>query len=293
VLATFVIGLREGLEAALIIGIVAAFLGQQGRQDLLVRVWTGVGLAIALCLAAAIALQVVNSSLPQPQQEQLETVIGVAAVAMVSYMVVWMSRHARHLKGDLRQAASAALASGSGWALVGMAFAAVLREGLETAVFLVATFQASENQQLASLGALLGIAAAALLGYGLYRGAVHIDLGRFFGVTTAVLVLVAAGLVMTSLHTAHEAGWLEAGQDQLLNLTWLVQPESVQAAVLTGMLGLQPRPVQVEVAGWVLYVAAAAILILVAAPRGARGEAVAAAAASRGGGPTDARRDWG
>jgi high-affinity iron transporter len=261
VLATFVIGLREGLEAALIVGIIAAFVKQRGRQDLLTRVWSGVALAVALCLIAAVGLQVLNSSLPQREQEQLETVIGIAAVAMVSYMVVWMSRHSRQLKGDLQQATAVALASGSGWALVAMAFAAVLREGLETAVFLLATFQASDNATLASLGAVLGIAVAVALGYGLYRGAVRINLGRFFAVTTAMLILVAAGLVMTSLHTAHEGTWLNVGQEPLLNLTWLVRPGSAQAAILTGMLGLQPRPTQVEVGGWVLYVVIAGLFI--------------------------------
>ncbi len=261
-LATFVIGLREGLEAALIVGIIAAFLRQRGRADLLRPVWAGVALAILLCLAAGIGLQVLNANLPQQQQEQLETIVGVAAICMVSYMVFWMARHARELKHHLEAAAEDALASGSALALVGMAFVAVLREGLETAVFLLATFQASQNAKLASLGALLGILVAAALGFGLYRGAVHVNLGKFFSVTSCVLVLVAAGLVMTSLHTAHEATWLNVGQAPLLNLTWLVRPGSIQAAVLTGMLGLQPRPTQIEAIGWVAYVALAAAFIL-------------------------------
>ena len=100
------------------------------------------------------------------------------------------------------------------------------------------------------------------LGYALYRGAVRINLGKFFSATSLVLVLVAAGLVMTSLHTAHEATWVNFGQQPMLNLTWLVRPGSVQAAVLTGMLGLQPRPTQIEVAGWVIYVALATAFIL-------------------------------
>src|SRR5215831_6166616 len=165
-LATFVIGLREGLEAALIVGIIAAFLRQRGRADLLGPVWAGVALAICLCLLAGVGLQVLNASLPQRQQEQLETIVGVAAIGMVSYMAVWMQGHARELKHQLERAVADAFASGSAWALVGMAFLAVLREGLETAVFLLATFQASQNAELASLGALLGILVAAALGYG-------------------------------------------------------------------------------------------------------------------------------
>src|ERR1700733_10988584 len=156
-LPTFVIGLREGLEAALIVGIVAAFLRQRGRLDLLRLAFLGVGAAVALWLAIGIALDVISHDLPQRQQEGLETVIGAVAVVMVTYMVVWMRRHSRDLKGDLESAAGSALASGSAKALVAMAFLAVLREGFETAVFLLATFHASGNATLSWLGALLGI----------------------------------------------------------------------------------------------------------------------------------------
>jgi high-affinity iron transporter len=262
VLATFVIGLREGLEAALIVGIIATFLRQRGRPDLIGRVWVGVSVAVVLCLAAAIGLQILNADLPGKQQEALEVIIGVVAVGMVSYMLVWMQRHARGFKGTLERATADALATGSAWALVGMAFAAVMREGLETAVFLVATFQASDNALLASIGAVLGILAAAGLGFALYKGSVKINLAHFFSATSIVLILVAAGLVMSSLHAAHSAGWVGVGQQPVADLTWLVQPGSVQAALLTGMLGLRAQPTQIEVIGWLLYVIGAAAFIL-------------------------------
>jgi high-affinity iron transporter len=166
VLATFVIGLREGLEAALIVGIIAAFLRPRGHAALLARVWYGVGLAIVLCLGVGVGLQVLSANLPQQQQEGLETIVGFAAVAMLSYMILWMRQHARAMKEQLEAATAHALATGSAWALVAMAFLAVLREGLETAVFLLATFQASENAGLASLGAFLGVIVAAGVGYG-------------------------------------------------------------------------------------------------------------------------------
>jgi high-affinity iron transporter len=279
-LATFVIGLREGLEASLIVSIIAAFVAQRGRTDLLVRMWWGVALAVAVCLVAAAGLAILNANLPQQQQEGLETVVGVAAVGMVTYMVVWMQRHAPGLRGQLEAATASALATGSGWALVIMAFLAVLREGLETAVFLLATFQASENAALASFGAILGVSSAAAIGVALYRGGLHINLARFFRLTGAVLILVAAGLVMTSLHTAHEAGWLNIGLQPVLNLTWLVLPGSIQAAVLTGMLGLQPRPTQIEAAGWLAYVLLLAIWVVW--PRRAASIAGQAATVGRG-----------
>src|SRR5262249_27255454 len=162
------------------------------RLDLLRWVWWGTGLAVVLCLAVGVGLQILSANLPQREQEGLETIVGLAAVAMVTSMLVWMQQHARTLKHELQQAAADALVRGSGWALVGMAFLAVLREGMETAVFLLATFQASENAALASLGALVGVLAAAGVGFGLYRGAIRLDLARFFRLTSIVLILVAA-----------------------------------------------------------------------------------------------------
>lgn len=252
-LPTFVIGLREGLEAALIVGIIAAFLRQRGRLDALRQVGIGVGIAVLICLAVGVGLQVLSAELPQRQQEGLETVVGGLAVLMVTYMVLWMRRHARGMKGELEGAAASALARGSATALVGMAFLAVLREGFETAVFLLALFQSSSNTVTAAVGALIGILVAVGIGYGIYRGGVHINLARFFRITGVVLVVVAAGLVVSTLHTAHEAGWLNAGQGQAFDLTWLVAPGSVLSALLTGVLGIQPYPTVIEVAGWLVY----------------------------------------
>src|SRR5579875_2943578 len=254
-LPTFVIGLREGLEAALIVGIVAAFLRKQGRRDLVRWVFVGVGSAVAICALAGAALEIYSRNLPQRQQEGLETVIGALAVGMVTYMVVWMKRHSRELKGQLEGLAAEAMdGSGrAGRAMVAMAFLAVLREGIETVVFLLAAFNESDSGADAPLGAVLGILVAVVLGYGLYRGGVKINLSKFFRATGLVLVLVAAGLVVNALHTAHEAGWLNAGQGSTFDLTWLVNPGSVQSSLLTGMLGLQPRPVVIEVIGWLVY----------------------------------------
>ena len=284
-LPTFVIGLREGLEAALIVGIIAAFLGQQGRKDALRQVWVGTGTAVAICVAIAVLLQVISSDLPQRQQEGLETVVGALAVCMVTYMIMFMRRHARDLKGDLQGAAASALASGSSRALVGMAFLAVLREGFETAVFLLATFHASGDATASWLGAVLGILLAAAIGYGIYRGGVRLNLARFFRVTGLVLVVVAAGLVMTAFHTANEAGWLSAGQQQAFGLSWLVRPGTPLSSLLTGVLGIQPYPVLIEVIAWVAYLVP--MLLIVAWP--ARRAARPAAAAGPAVGAADSR----
>jgi high-affinity iron transporter len=259
---TFVITLREGVEASLIVGIIATFLVKEGRQDAMRQMWIGVGIAIVLCTAVGVGLDVIGQQLPQKEQEGLETIIGVVAVAAVSYMIIWMRRHARSIKGTLEGEAASALAAGSTVALVGMAFLAVLREGFETSVFLLAAFQDAADTTAAGAGAVLGLVAAVAIGVGLYRGGVRINLTRFFRVTGLVLVFVAAGLLASAAHTAHEAGWINSFQGQALDLTWLVQPGTVTGSLLTGMLGLQPTPTQIEVAVYLLYAVPMALYVL-------------------------------
>ena len=261
-LPTFVIALREGVEASLIVGIVAAFLGQQGRRDALRWVWTGVGLAAALCLAVGVGLRMVGENLPEAQQEGLEAGIALVAVAMVTYMIVWMRRHSRGMRRMLEGGVSEALANGSVLALVGMAFFAVLREGFETAVFLLAVLDGSSDAPAAATGAVLGLVVAVILGYLLYKGGVRINLSRFFRFTGAVLALVAAGLVASALHTAHEAAWVTVLEARALDLSWLVAPGSVRAALLTSMLGLRPEPTVGELLGWLLYLVPVGLYVL-------------------------------
>src|SRR5215470_244273 len=210
---TFVITLREGVEASLIVGIIAAFLVKEGRQDALRQMWIGVGIAILLCTAVGVGLDLVNEELPQKQQEGLETIVGLIAVATISYMIIWLTRHSRGIKAELEGEAASALATGSAMALVGMAFLAVLREGFETSVFLL-------------------------------------------------LVFVAAGLLASAAHTAHEAGWITSMQSQAIDLSWLVKPGEISGSLLTGMLGLQPRPVTIEVIVYLAYAIPMTIYVL-------------------------------
>jgi high-affinity iron transporter len=256
---TFVITLREGVEAALIVGIIAAFLVKEGRRDALRQMWLGIAIAVALCLGVAVALEIASQELPQKQQEGLETVIGLIAVGAVTYMIVWMRRNARGIKATLEGEAASALAAGSTMALVAMAFLAVLREGLETSVFLLAAFQNSTDTTAAGAGAVLGLVGALAIGFGLYRGGVRINLSRFFRITGLVLVFVAAGLLASAAHTAHEAGWINSLQGQAIDLSWLVKPGTVTGSLLTGMLGLQPHPVTIEA---IVYAAYAVPMVL-------------------------------
>jgi len=259
---TFVITLREGVEASLIVGIIAAFLVKEGREDAMRQMWIGVAIAIALCTAVGVGLDLIGQQLPQKEQEGLETVIAVIAVAAVTYMIIWMRRHARSIKGTLEGEAASALATGSTLALVGMAFLAVLREGFETSVFLLAAFQDATDTAAAGAGAVLGLIAAIAIGLGLYRGGVHLNLNRFFRATGLILVFVAAGLLASAAHTGHEAGWINSFQGQALDLTWLVQPGTISGALLTGMLGLQPSPTVIEVTLYLAYAVPMALYVL-------------------------------
>jgi high-affinity iron transporter len=272
-LPTFVIGLREGVEAALIVGIIAAFLRQEERGDALRYVWAGVATAVLLCAAVGVTLQIVNEDLPQRQQEGLETIVSLGAVGIVTFMIVWMRRNARGLRKELERSAAGALARGSIYALVAMAFFAVLREGLETAVFLLAAFQSTANPGAAGAGAVIGLAVAVAIGWGIYKGGVRLNLSKFFRFTAAVLVLVAAGLLAAAAHTAHEAGWLNAFQGQALDLSWLIVPGSVTSSLFTGMLGLQPQPTVAEAAVYILY--AVPMLVYVLWPQRSRPRAPA------------------
>ena len=253
-LPTFVIGLREGVEAALIVGIVAAFLRKESGGAAVMRaMWIGVAAAIALCIATGTLLHIVDRDLPHREQEGVATVIALLAVGAVTFMIIWMRRHARSLAGDLRASASSALATGTTRALVAMAFFAVIREGLETVVFLLAAFGSASDPASAGLGAVLGIAVAVVIGVAIYRGGIKLNLSRFFRLTGVVLVFVAAGLVASALHTAHETGWLDAGQARALDLRWLVVPGTWTSSLLTGMLGLRPQPTVIEAAGYLAY----------------------------------------
>ena len=261
-LPTFVIGLREGLEAALIVGIIAAFLLRRGERRALRWMWAGVGLAVFLCLGVALVFRAIDSSLPHAGQESLAAIMALLAVAGVTYMIVWMRRHSRDLKASLEDDAELALLDGSTWALVGLAFFAVIREGLETAVFLIAVFRNSTNPRATGTGALLGIATALILGYGIYKGGVRINLSRFFRVTGFILVLVAAGLLASAAHAAAEAHWFDVAQASAVNLTWLIAPGTIRASLITGMLGLQPVPTVAEVTLWLAYAIPMSIYVL-------------------------------
>ncbi|MFC0266713.1 iron uptake transporter permease EfeU [Kushneria aurantia] len=258
-LVAFLIMLREGLEAALIVGIIASYLQRTGRRGWLPAVWIGIFLAMALALFVGAALLFASAAFPQRQQELFEALVGFLAVGMLSWMVLWMRHTARHLKQHLAAALERSFRSGrhQSWALIGMVLLAVAREGLESIFFLLALFQQSPNP-LAPLGALLGLVTAGLVGFGLYRGALRIPLGRFFRFTGLFLLLVAAGLLAGSMRALHEAGLWNHGQQVLFDVSAVLPLDSPLGTLLAGIFGYQPAPTLSEAVVWLGYLALAA-----------------------------------
>lgn len=258
-LATFIIGLREGLEAALIVGIIAAFLRKNGKS--LFAMWVGVVLALVLSVIVGIALEMTERALPQASQEGMESVIGAVAVFFVTGMIMWMNTHAHNMKKELETDAAEAISQSSAWALASMAFLAVLKEGFETSVFLLATFSVAQSAMWAAVGAVIGLVVAVIIGCGIYFGGIRINLSRFFRFTGLFLILVAGGLIITSLQTAHEAGWLNIGQQRIADLSWLVPPGTIRSALITGVLGIPPDPNQIQTVAWVLYIGIVSVMV--------------------------------
>ncbi|WP_196771004.1 iron uptake transporter permease EfeU, partial [Mycobacterium colombiense] len=260
-IGTFLIGLREGLEASLIVSIVGAFLKRNGQS--IRPMFAGVALAVLLSVGVGVGLDLFAASLPQAQQEMMETVINAIAVVFVTSMIIWMNGNAAQLKGELEREARQAVNRGGAFALVVMAFLAVLKEGFETSVFLLAAAETSHgNRWFAVLGGAVGILTSVGLGVGLYYGGLRINLGRFFRVTGVFLVLIAAGLVLGALRTAHEAGWVTIGQQQVLDLTGWIPSNSVLGAATTGVFGIPADPRLIEVLGWLVYAVPVLVVFL-------------------------------
>ncbi len=250
----FLIMLREGIEAALIVGIVAGFLKKSGHGNLMPAVWVGILLAAALSLFVGAGLQLFEAEFPQKEQELFEGIVGLVAVFMITSMVFWMRKAAKSIKGQLQASVDQALSRsrGQAWALVGMVFLAVAREGLESVFFLLAIFQQSTGWQ-APLGALAGIAMSVVVGYGLYTGSVKLDLRRFFKITGVFLLFVAAGLLAGVLRKFHEAGIWNHLQQIVFDFSDTLPLDSPLGAVLSGLLGYQEAPVLGEVILYVVF----------------------------------------
>lgn len=250
----YLIGLREGLEASLVVCILVAYLVKTERRDALRPIWTGIAIACALSLAFGALLEFGSQELTFEAQELLGGSLSIISVGLVTWMVFWMKRTARHLKAELQGKLDSALAMGTG-ALVATAFLAVGREGLETALFVWASVRASgEGSSAPLIGVLLGIATAIFLGWLFYRGALKINLARFFTWTGAMLVVVAAGVLAYGVHDLQEARFLGGLGNKAFDVSGAVPPDSWYGTLLKGVFNFQPDPTVLQLTVWVLYV---------------------------------------
>lgn len=275
-LATFLIGLREGLEAALVVGILVAYLTRLDRRDALPRLWAGVGLAVALALAIGAVFTFGAYMLTFEAQELLGGGLSLLAVAMVTWMIFWMQRAGRTLKAGLEGGVDKALRGGV-WALVAIGFVSVAREGVETTLLLWSMVQSFGDAPTALLGALLGLAAAVVLGWLIARGMLRLDLSRFFTWTGGFLVVVAAGVLAYAFHDLQEAGALrgpfgagapvDAGTGLVatgwagfpfgwaFDVSSVIAPGGPLAALLQATIGFMPQMTWLQVIAWIAYVA--------------------------------------
>ena len=254
-IAPFLIMLREGVEAALVVAIIAGYLARTGRAHALGAVWTGVGLAVALCIALGIALELTASELPQKIQELFEAGVGLFAVIVLTSMVFWMGKAARSIRATLHAGVDEAFASGSGWkALAFLAFFAVAREGLESILFLIAAWQQMDDVGIeAFVGAVLGLAVACAIGVAFYRGGKRIDLARFFRWTGVLILFVAAGIAAGVVRSLHEAGLWNGLQKTVFDASAILPADGPVGTLLSGLFGYRDAPSLGEVLVWIFY----------------------------------------
>ncbi|MFD9412709.1 iron uptake transporter permease EfeU [Streptomyces sp. NPDC059989] len=266
----YLIGLREGLEASLVVCILVAYLVKTERRDALRPVWLGIGIACALSLAFGAMLEFGTQELTFEAQELLGGTLSIISVGLVTWMVFWMKRTARHLKAELHGKLDSALAMGTG-ALVATAFLAVGREGLETALFVWASVRASgEGSSAPLIGVLLGIATAIVLGWLFYRGALKINLAKFFKWTGAMLVVVAAGVLAYGVHDLQEARFLGGLGDKAFDISSAIPPDSWYGTLLKGVFNFQPDPTVLQLSVWALYLVPVLVLFFADTSRPAK-----------------------
>ena len=255
--AAFIVTLREGIEAALIVSILLAYLKQLGRTDRAHVVWWGTALAVGLSAVVGTVIFAVGAEFEGTAEQVFEGLVTLTAVSVLTWMIFWMRRQGARIKSDLQEKVDTALVAG-GFALAALAFTAVLREGIETALFLFAAAKgtAVDAGGVAGqvTGAVLGLGLAVVLGVLLYRGGIRMNLRTFFRVTGSILIVVAAGLFAYSVHELQEAGWFPLLTATAFDLTETLPDDSGVGAVLRGLVGYNADPSTLELFAWLGYV---------------------------------------
>jgi high-affinity iron transporter len=252
VIANFLTGLREGLEASLVVSILVAYLVKSGRRDRLPDIWLGVGVAVAISLSFGAVLQFTSQSMSFRAQETFGGVMSILAVGLVTWMIFWMRRTARFIKAELEGRLTDALTM-SRFAVTVIAFVSVGREGIETSLFLWASTQTAGGGVSPLVGIVLGLGCAIVLGYLMYRSAVRVNLAKFFTYTAYGLVVVAAGVLAYGVHDLQEAGRIGGGEDVLFDISSAVPLTSWYGSLLKGAFNFTPAPTVVEFAAWLGY----------------------------------------
>ncbi|MEU4226808.1 iron uptake transporter permease EfeU [Nonomuraea sp. NPDC026600] len=259
--ASYLIGLREGLEATLVVSVLIAFLVKSDRKDKLPQVWTGVVAALALSIGFGALLTFTAAHLDHTGQELFDAITSLLAVVFVTWMIFWMRRMARALSKELRGKLTEALEMGS-LAVVVMAFLAVAREGLETALLFFASVQGYTTTTDPLIGISLGLLTSVAIGWGIYRSALKINLTKFFTWTGLLLILVAAGIFKYGVHDLQEANILPGLGTYAFDISAILPPDSWWGALLAGMLNITPQPSVLEALAWVLYLVPTLFLFL-------------------------------
>ncbi|MEZ5119423.1 MAG: iron uptake transporter permease EfeU [Candidatus Nanopelagicales bacterium] len=249
----FLIGLREGLEAAIVVSIIVGYAVRTNRRELLPRIWAGVGLAIGLSVTVGAILTFGSRGLSFQAQEAIGGFLSILAVALVTTMILWMAANARTLRDRLHREIDVASDRG-GLALVLMAFLAVAREGLETALFLWSAVKAAGGGWAPVLGAAAGLMVAVAIGRLLYAGVLRMNLAAFFKWTGAALILVAAGVLAYGVHDLQEAGILPGLNSLAFDISTTLVPGGIAATLLKGTLNISPAMTWLEVSVWIAYV---------------------------------------
>jgi high-affinity iron transporter len=253
-LSTFTIALREGLEAALIVGILVAYLVKTDRRHHLRPLWIGVSVAITASLAFGAFLSYTSAELTPKGEEMFAGTTSFVAVGLVTWMVFWMKRTARGLRAELTGKAEIAVANGA-LSLAVLAFFAVAREGLETSLFLYTNFQTVGAFSTATLGLILGLALAVALGIGIYRQAIKINLSKFFTYSGAALIVVAAGVLSYGIHEFQEFGLLPGEDAYIWDVTSWMPKDSLTAGILAGTIGFDTTTSWLQFVAWLGYLA--------------------------------------
>ena len=253
-LSTFLIALREGLEAALIVGILIAYVVKTDRKQLLAPIWTGVSLALAASFALGGFLSFTSAELSERGEQFFAGTTSFLAVGLVTWMVFWMKRAARTLRDELHGKVDSALSAGP-IALATAAFFAVAREGLETSLFVYTNFRTAGATSGATIGLVLGLSIAVVLGYLLYRRAIQINLSKFFTITGVALVIVAAGVLSYGIHEFQELGWLPGDGSYAWDISSWMAKDSIAGTLLAGTIGFDVNTSWVQLAMYVAYLA--------------------------------------